>query len=38
MSARGPGFIIKRLLLHATLLFFGVLFVMPFFWSIGTSL
>lgn len=38
MSARRPGFIIKRLLLHATLLFFGVLFVMPFFWSIGTSL
>ncbi len=38
MSARSPGFIIKRLLLHAALLFFGLLFVAPFFWSIGTSL
>lgn len=38
MTARGPSFVIKRLLLHAFLLFFGLLFVLPFFWSIGTSL
>lgn len=38
MTARGPAFIIKRLLLHAFLLGFGLLFIMPFFWSIGTSL
>lgn len=38
MTAHGPSFVIKRLLLHAFLLFFGLLFVLPFFWSIGTSL
>ena len=38
MTARGPGFVIKRLLLHAFLLTFGLLFILPFFWSIGTSL
>ncbi|MDQ3694709.1 MAG: carbohydrate ABC transporter permease, partial [Chloroflexota bacterium] len=38
MTARGPSYLIKRLLLHAFLLGLGLLFIMPFFWSIGTSL
>ncbi|MBA2520496.1 MAG: carbohydrate ABC transporter permease [Chloroflexia bacterium] len=38
MTARGPSYLIKRLLLHAFLLGLGLLFILPFFWSIGTSL
>ena len=38
MTVRSPGFVVKRLLLHAALLCLGLLFILPFLWSLGTSL
>ncbi len=38
MRDRGVGHILSRIALHAVLLTVGVIFVLPFAWSIGTSL